>query len=169
MQRLRGQDQVTIDGLENMEIKSIPWPTDLSGQGNAALSFVLELARKHKAKVHLSYVAQNLERADHWYGEADPGMLKELQDRECDFASRLLTRICDERLQGCHAFERHIRKGEPAQTILDFAAEEGIDSIVMATHGHGQPATGHPHFGSVAQRVVRNSKVPVIALLPQDK
>jgi universal stress protein A len=58
-----------------------------------------------------------------------------------------------------------IRSGSPAHIIRRFAEEEGVDLIVMATHGR----TGLRHIlmGSVAEKVVRTSSVPVMTVKPQ--
>ncbi len=51
-------------------------------------------------------------------------------------------------------------EGEAAGSIADYAEKQGVDLIVMATHGR----TGMGRFvmGSVAERVVRHSDVPVL-------
>jgi nucleotide-binding universal stress UspA family protein len=56
--------------------------------------------------------------------------------------------------------EVFVRVGKPADEILACAAEHGADIIVMGTHGR----TGIRHLlaGSVAERVVRASAVPVL-------
>ncbi len=55
--------------------------------------------------------------------------------------------------------------GDPASKILDFARESGATLIVMATHGR----TGGARLvrGSVAERVLRHSPVPVLLANPQ--
>jgi universal stress protein A len=52
--------------------------------------------------------------------------------------------------------------GEPAAEIIRAAADHTCDLIVIATHGR----TGLTHFllGSVAERVVRESPVPVLTV-----
>ena len=54
------------------------------------------------------------------------------------------------------------RRGDPATEILDAAATVGSDVIVMGTHGR----TGLQRLllGSVTERVVRHSAVPVLAV-----
>lgn len=56
--------------------------------------------------------------------------------------------------------KRVVVEGEPAAAILDYAAREGIDLIVLTTHGH----TGLSRLlmGSVAEHVVRKSECPVL-------
>ena len=53
-------------------------------------------------------------------------------------------------------------EGHPSSEIIDFAENNNIDLIVMGTLGK----TGLDRFllGSVAEKVVRNSKVPVLVV-----
>jgi universal stress protein A len=58
--------------------------------------------------------------------------------------------------------EVFVRTGKPVEESNRFADEHGVDVIVMGTHGR----TGIRHLiaGSVAERVVRTSKVPVLTV-----
>jgi len=53
-------------------------------------------------------------------------------------------------------------KGIPADKILEYAWENNIDLIVVGTHG----LTGIKKFliGSIAEKVVRHSRVPVMII-----
>ena len=55
-----------------------------------------------------------------------------------------------------------VREGEAAHEILDAAEEENVDAIVIATHG--RTGLSKIVFGSVAQRVVRRAKCPVVTI-----
>jgi nucleotide-binding universal stress UspA family protein len=57
-----------------------------------------------------------------------------------------------------------MRLGEPAEEILALADEIPADLIVMATHGRG--GLDRVLLGSVAERVTRRSRSPVILLRP---
>lgn len=64
--------------------------------------------------------------------------------------------------------ERHIEAGKPAQTIVNTAANEDIDHIVMGSHG--RKGVSRLLLGSVAETVVRRSPVPVtVAREPPEK
>ena len=58
--------------------------------------------------------------------------------------------------------ESVILEGHPADKILKFAEQEGMDFIVMGTLGR----TGLERFllGSIAEKVVRHSKIPVMVV-----
>ena len=59
-----------------------------------------------------------------------------------------------------------VRQGSTLEHIAHVVAENGIDLIVMSTHGRG----GLQRFlvGSVTDRVIRSSHVPVLAIPPED-
>ncbi|MFC1924666.1 universal stress protein [Chloroflexota bacterium] len=50
--------------------------------------------------------------------------------------------------------------GKPADIIADYATNEGVDLIVIATHGRS--GISRWTFGSVADRILRSSCVPVL-------
>jgi universal stress protein A len=54
------------------------------------------------------------------------------------------------------------RVGSPYAEIVQYAAEQQIDLIVMGTHGRG--AVGHLLLGSVAERVVRKAPCAVLTV-----
>ena len=57
-----------------------------------------------------------------------------------------------------------VRAGHPAAEIRKFSQEENVDLIVMATHG--RTGVKHALMGSVAEKVVRLSAVPVLTVKP---
>ncbi len=58
--------------------------------------------------------------------------------------------------------ERWIVEGNPAEEILKLAEEQSVDLIVMGTLG----MSGIERFllGSVADKVIRNSRIPVLTV-----
>jgi nucleotide-binding universal stress UspA family protein len=54
----------------------------------------------------------------------------------------------------------HIGVGDPAKIIMDYANEKTADEIVMGSHGRG--ALSGALLGSVAQKVVHLSSLPVV-------
>ena len=150
-----------------MEIKRILWPTDLSGNAAHALPYVTSVSEKYQAEVHLIFVVEDVHQFDHFYGDASPSFLREFQERIIRKGGEYLEGICRETLSGCPLYKRHIVVGDPAQEILKCIKEEQMDLVVMATHGHGEESRGAAHhfpFGSVSEKVIRNSPVPVLVI-----
>ena len=52
------------------------------------------------------------------------------------------------------------RLGKPAEEIVDYAAKNGIDLIIMASHGRS--GISRWAYGSEADKVLRSSCVPVL-------
>ncbi len=67
-------------------------------------------------------------------------------------------------LEGIQIRKRVVR-GRPAREIVRTAQEEGIDLIVMSTHGRS--GLGRLVFGSVADQVLRESGVPILLVRPK--
>lgn len=58
------------------------------------------------------------------------------------------------------------REGEPADVIIDAEERHGVDLVVMATHGRS--GLGRWVLGSVADRIVRAAKAPVLLIRPAE-
>ena len=88
-----------------------------------------------------------------------PLMVEPINGAEDDARTRL-NRIASETLT--RSYEILVVTGDPAASIIEAAVQQAADLIVMATHGR----TGLSHFflGSVAERVVRVSSVPVMTV-----
>ena len=56
--------------------------------------------------------------------------------------------------------------GEPSKAILQYAKENSVKLIAIATHGHG--GLKRMFFGSVADKVLRQSNVPVLVIKSQE-
>ncbi|MFW5974212.1 MAG: universal stress protein [Natrialbaceae archaeon] len=60
-----------------------------------------------------------------------------------------------------------VRHGEPSQTITEYADEEDVDLIMMGTHG--RRGVRRRLIGSVTEKVVRLSSVPVMTVRLSDE
>ncbi|MBM3944682.1 MAG: universal stress protein [SAR202 cluster bacterium] len=76
-----------------------------------------------------------------------------------------LTGISDGMRQSGLQVEYVTKIGQAANTILATARELGCDVIAMSTHGRN--AIGRGMLGSVADKVIRSSTVPVLAISPE--
>ena len=143
-----------------MEIKKILWPTDFSDNANAALPYVLSLTQKYGAEIYLLYVAEDRGDYASWYGEMAPPHIEKLHEWEISHAEKKMEHVCRKDLAGCPMFHKLVVVGDPAEKILETAKKEGVDVVVMSTHGR----KGRFQFGSVTEKVVKNSPVPVLTM-----
>jgi len=143
-----------------MEIKKILWPTDFSSRAEKALDQVISLAGKYQAEVHVLYVIEDLAHHAEWYGAFEEAHARKVSDFSMRTAQEKLNQICEKYLEGCPLYIRHVAMGDPAVEILKFIEAEKMDLVVMASRG----AKGQFPFGSVAEKIVRNSAVPVVTV-----
>lgn len=126
-------------------------PTDGSEYAEAAAEYAEDLAMRYGATVHALCVvdARTLENAPHY-------------DRVRAESAEIAGRVCDELAEGGITTERAVRTDVPHRAILRYATEQGIDLIVMGTHGR----TGVDRYllGSVTEKVVRLSDAPVLTV-----
>lgn len=142
-------------------IKNILVPMDFSECADAALNYATELARRFDAHLQLFHVVA-LPVLYPTGSELATAPLFEMTASAEAHARRSL----DERAQrlGLPAGRVDVRTivGMPVTEILDAVQKEHIDLIVMGTHGRGM--LDHLLLGSVAERVVRKSPVPVLTV-----
>jgi nucleotide-binding universal stress UspA family protein len=138
-----------------MNVRHILAPTDFSEHSKQAVTYAFELAQKLHAKLSLLHV---IEVPVYAIEVALP-----LEGLEAD-ARRELARLLPEAETAHVAVTRLVVMGVPYQRILETAADEEVDMIVMATHG--RTGLSHLIMGSVTERVVRTSPCPVLTIRP---
>jgi nucleotide-binding universal stress UspA family protein len=75
-----------------------------------------------------------------------------------------MDKICEKELQSCPNFQKRVVSGDAVDEILKVIESEGIDLLIMGTHG--RKGLEHVIFGSVAENVVKKSPVPVLTINP---
>ena len=135
-------------------IKKILVATDGSDHAKKAIDYACDLALKYDAEVYLLYVIYKsgvpkslLKVIEAHRIEKTPehAILKEIGDRIIKMAER----ECREK--GVKNFQSSIIEGDPAQAIIEFAREKGVDMIVMGSRGLGN--LEGVFLGSVSHKV----------------
>ncbi len=62
--------------------------------------------------------------------------------------------------------KNHVLEGKAAETIVDYAVQNDIDLIIMATHDRS--GFSRWALGSVAEKVIRSSNVSVLISVPKE-
>jgi nucleotide-binding universal stress UspA family protein len=137
-------------------LKEILFPTDLSQVSESAFTIAATFAKKFDARLFVLHVIdEDSVKFYHPAESSDDGRLKE---RVYEFVKSHMAS-----LPGADAITSiHILEGNAESAILEFASENGVDVIAMATHGH----TGirEDLLGSTTDRIIRQSRCPVLAL-----
>jgi nucleotide-binding universal stress UspA family protein len=143
-----------------MEVNKVLWPTDFSSSAEKALPYVTDLTQKYGAEIHVLYVIEDIAHHDSWYGEFDRTHVDKLMEWADKSAKKRLDQVCEKYLNSCPLYIKHIAVGDPAQEILKLIDKEKVDLVVMASQG----AKGNFRFGSVTEKVLKNSPVPVTTI-----
>ncbi|HUL73245.1 MAG TPA: universal stress protein [Vicinamibacterales bacterium] len=143
-------------------IRTILVPTDLSDPADAAWKFAQGLARSLKSRIHLLHVVSTPFLYDAWGTEGAALRAAEVLGAYEDAARKELARLVPRRGALRGRVVAATRTGLAVDQILDYIATHRIDLVVMGTHGRG--VVGHLLLGSVAERVVQHSPVPVLTL-----
>lgn len=147
------------------DIKRILVPIDFSANSTRALDYACRLAVKFNAAIHLIHVCEvpsMITASMDAYAIAYTDWSQRLGEEAEVQLNREAARISDLKVT------TEVLFGPPALSIIDAAASNQADLIVMGTHGHG--AVMHMMMGNVAERVVRGAPCPVLTVRePREK
>ena len=122
-------------------INKILVPVDGSVNGCKAVDEAIAFAEKCNASLDFVYVASNINK---------------------DIPSHIVFDRLWEKLSGDRKARKHVKSGHIARSILEVAEEEQSDMIIMGSRGLG--LFKGALIGSVSQKVVEESKVPVMVV-----
>ncbi|NYT02510.1 MAG: universal stress protein [Methanosarcinales archaeon] len=136
--------------------------TDGSDTSEKAAKVGVDLARISGGKVFVIYVADT-GRLSHLPDDMLLVSIRDLLLREGEEATGNIEKMAAE---AGVAFQKMIVEGKPSDEILKASREEGIQLLVMGSVGR----SGLDRFllGSVAEKVVQHSQVPVLTV-PGDR
>jgi nucleotide-binding universal stress UspA family protein len=136
-------------------------PTDGSEGMGGVISHAAALAEVHDAAIHGLYVVDTgrfatLPVESSWEG------LTEMLRQEGEAALDDLEAAVPDDVE----VVKSVEEGPPSEQIVKYAREAPCDVVVMGTHGRG--GIDRLLLGSVAERVVRDSPVPVVTVPVSD-
>jgi len=173
--------------LPKVKIRKILYATDLSESARHAFAYAVSLANAYGASTTILHVLFNVPNVDSiaalYIGHEEWNKIKQRtvddarqaligKKRENVAIQEILTRFSETASTAAESpatltDEIIIKKGNPEEHILQQAEERNCDIIVMGSHGHG--AIAEAVIGNTARKVLRRSKIPVLAVrLPQE-
>ena len=136
-------------------IENVLLPTDGSEGTARAVDWGVEFAATFDAMCHTLYSADT----GRFTGGAEPGeLLTALQDAGQEALDTVRERATDARV----SVTGTVANGPPVRVIMDYAAENRIDLIVIGTHGRS--GIERRLLGSVTENVLRNAELPVFCV-----
>jgi nucleotide-binding universal stress UspA family protein len=144
-----------------ISIKKVLFPTDFSPCADHALVWAIMLAKNFESELTMFHavVLHGDDVGEEVYSRF-PDLDQVAQTLMDNADTRLETAIPD---KGEVSVRQVVKRGVSASDeILGYAAKEGVDLITLGTHG--RTGLGKFLLGSVADRVIRNSDCPVLAV-----
>jgi nucleotide-binding universal stress UspA family protein len=143
-----------------IKITNVLVATDFSETSASALNYGREFARTFGATLHVLHIVEN---ALMWAGPEAAGIdfvqvQAELEAEARKKMDRIVTAEDRAQLNAVTA----VRTGSPALDVAAYAKAEGIDIILVGTHGRGM--IGHLLMGNVAEKLVRIAPCPVLTV-----
>ena len=100
-------------------------------------------------------------------GTLDAKVAVELDEAYRDEAARYLDKVVETLKEKGIATKTEVLSGNPAEEIIKYSQKNDIDVIIMSTRGRS--GLSRLVFGSVAEKVIRNSTIPVLIKQPRER
>jgi nucleotide-binding universal stress UspA family protein len=128
-----------MDVPDARPVQHILVATDFSDTADAALDVAIRYARSFRARLHLVHI----------FAASDLGVTQLLADAAARAEPDVPVSVGG-------------AGGDPAEEVLRYASRQPIDLIVVGTHGRS--GVSRLILGSVAERVIRGARCPVLVV-----
>ena len=145
------------------KLQKIICALDLSEHSKTVAEYACMLAKAMNASIVAVYAAPTLTQYTGFH--VPPNTIDSFVGEIVSGAEKAMAQFVSENFEGVET-KAEVVVGYAAEEILEIAAKEDADLIVMGTHG--RKGIDRILFGSVAERVVKNSHVPVLTIRPSD-
>ena len=143
--------------------KKILAPTDLSELSVVGIRSAMEMARSRDTELIVYHVIGYTEANVHDEAFYTESLVEFLLKERRRLLNKLLKENCSDIIPQV-TMRQEVEVGVPYKRIVEKAVEEGVELIVMSTHGR----TGllHMLIGSVTEKVVQRATCPVLSIRP---
>lgn len=147
-----------------VQIKTIVCALDFSEVSPKVAEYARSLAEACGAKIVALYVAPSLTQYVEFHVQAS--YIDDFVTGIVSGATDTMEAFVKEYFKGVPV-ESRVVSGYAAEEIVGVADEVGADMIVLGTHG--RKGIDKILFGSVAEKVIKTAKVPVLSMRPETK
>lgn len=142
--------------------KKILFPVDFSEVSPKIAPWVLMVAESFDAEIHLLFVARRLAYFSDVY--VMPVSIERFEGEVINGGETKMEEFVETHFEKYPVIKPKVLLGDATEKILDYITSEKIDLVIMGTHG--RKGLERVFFGSVADRVIKMSQVPVLSINP---
>jgi len=153
--------------IDYPKYKKVLFCTDFSKNSDCAFDYAFGIAKRDEGVLYILHViptTPDSQRLERWLSREQLDKVKATlrEDREKTFNDKYLKHIKDKT-----RVKIVTDSGREDEKILKFVRKEEIDIIVIGTHGR----TGIEHvlLGSIAEKIIRRSPIPVFIIPCKEK
>jgi nucleotide-binding universal stress UspA family protein len=153
--------------IDYPKYKKVLFCTDFSKISDCAFDYAFGIAKRDEGMLYILHVIPSTPQQYHLERHLTKKQLDDIkatleEDRKRMFNEKYLNFIRDKTKA-----KIVIETGDEAEKILEFVQKEKMDIIVIGTHG--RTGIEHVFLGSVAEKVVRQSPIPVFVIPCRDR
>lgn len=145
-----------------MKFNKILLPVDLSESSPKIVPFVTVIAEKFDSKIHILFVARVFQ---YFAGIYVPHpSIDKFENEIAEGARKSLKEFTRKYFKNPESITTAVVKGDAAEQIIKYIEEQGIDLLIMGTHG--RKGLDKVIFGSVAEKLSKTTPVPIMLVNP---
>ena len=152
-------ESATLGGTINLQ--KIVCALDLSEHSKTVAEYATSLAKATGASIVAVYAAPTLTQYTGFH--VPPNTIDSFVGEIVSGAEKAMQQFVTENFEGVETTPEVV-VGYAAEEIINIAEKEKADMIIMGTHG--RKGIDRILFGSVAEKVVMNSSIPVLTIRP---
>jgi nucleotide-binding universal stress UspA family protein len=143
-------------------------PLDGSSFAECTIEHVKEIAKGRSVPDVVFLFVVDIDKNAYWTADIAPNVqiLQQAEEAQKEGAQSYLKKVVAKAKKDGLAAKGVVVEGSPADAIVDYAQKNGVDLIVMSTHGR----SGITRFalGSVTDKVIRTVSSPVLVVTPAE-
>jgi nucleotide-binding universal stress UspA family protein len=153
--------------MQYPKYKKVLFCTDFSESSDHAFSFAYGVAKRDRGVLYILHVVPDVPQQHFVKGLIPGDLVREAEVRGKEDMDKQYKERYVKNMDNGVPYEIVTKSGSEDGQIIEFAEDENIDLIVIGTRG--RTGINHVFFGSVAEKVIRHSHVPVLVIPCSEK
>jgi nucleotide-binding universal stress UspA family protein len=144
------------------KFERILFPVDLTENSDKLVPYVDTMVQKFNAAVHILFIVRIFQYFTDIY--VAPPSISIFENELVEGARKRMDEFVKDHFNNRPNAQGAVMLGDPSDAIVSYIDDHDIDLVIMGTHG--RKGLDRVIFGSVAQRVVKSARVPVMVVNP---